>query len=145
MYSTRCVSVCGIYTVLDVCVCMCVYMCVIICVLYIYIFTYIYMCTCVCVCVCLHLWVQISINQQIYMSQCMPVQSFTYCLGKSLRNLGKIAKIFQDDVMWLCPPMKTKGGLSNPPKDLLHERKIPVQNLLSAAFLTAGGNLNWTS
>jgi hypothetical protein len=37
--------------------------------------------------------------------------------------------------------MKTKGGLSNPPKDLLHERKIPVQNLL-AAFLTAGGNLN---
>ena len=94
------------------------------------------------------------------MSQCMPVQSFVCVVaGKYQRNITKISKIFQDDVMSLARsnydqrfpvetrtvplshPMKTIG-LSNPPKDLPHERKIPAQNLLPAAFLTAvDGNL----
>ena len=80
-----------------VCVCVCVNICVLyIYILYIYIFVHLRMCVCV--------FAPMSANQHksanlhVTMYACAKFY-ILIAFGKSLRNLGKIAKIFQDDVM----------------------------------------------
>ena len=91
-----------------VCVCVCVN----ICVLYIY-YIYIHICAPAYVCV----FAPMSANQHksanlhVTMYACAKFY-ILIAFGKSLRNLGKIAKIFQDDVMWLCPPNEKRSEQS---------------------------------